>query len=175
MMTAFANHLERVSVAANGIATEVSSITSAAQKELTNTQAVIDGISAKKEETKKTCNHMYAKTVVNPTVESEGYTLYICTTCGHSKKTNRTPKLTPVAKNKNEVLTKYASGGLVDYTGPAWVDGTPNKPELVLNHRDTANFIELKEFLRELASRELDFADRSPFRFTDVPIFIDFK
>lgn len=46
MMTAFANHLERVSIAANGIATEVSGITSAAQKELINTQAVIDGISS---------------------------------------------------------------------------------------------------------------------------------
>lgn len=129
--------------------------------------------SAKKEEAKKTCNHMYAKTVVNPTVESEGYTLYICTTCGHSKKTNRTPKLTPVAKNKNEVLTKYASGGLVDYTGPAWVDGTPAKPEMVLNPTDTANFIDLKEFLRELASKELDFADRSPFSFASAPQFGD--
>lgn len=129
--------------------------------------------SAKKEETKKTCNHMYAKTVVNPTVESEGYTLYICTTCGHSKKTNRTPKLTPVVKNKNEVLTKYATGGLVDYTGPAWVDGTPAKPEMVLNPTDTANFIDLKEFLRELASKELDFADRSPFSFASAPQFSD--
>lgn len=75
--------------------------------------------------------------------------------------------------NSDTKYQKYASGGLVDYTGPAWVDGTPNKPELVLNHRDTANFIELKEFLRELASRELDFADRSPFRFTEVPQFSD--
>ena len=33
---------------------------------------------------------------------------------------------------------RYASGGLVDYTGPAWVDGTPGKPEAFLNANQTA-------------------------------------
>ena len=32
---------------------------------------------------------------------------------------------------------KYASGGLVDYTGPAWVDGTKSKPEAFLSAEDT--------------------------------------
>lgn len=32
---------------------------------------------------------------------------------------------------------KYASGGLVNYTGPAWVDGTPQKPESFLSSEDT--------------------------------------
>lgn len=32
----------------------------------------------------------------------------------------------------------YATGGLVDYTGPAWVDGTPEKPEAFLSAEDTA-------------------------------------
>jgi hypothetical protein len=27
----------------------------------------------------------------------------------------------------------YESGGLADFTGPAWLDGTPKKPEYVLN------------------------------------------
>lgn len=36
-------------------------------------------------------------------------------------------------------IKKYASGGLVDYTGPAWVDGTPNKPEAFLSPEDTQN------------------------------------
>lgn len=35
--------------------------------------------------------------------------------------------------------TKFASGGLVDFTGPAWVDGTPSKPEAFLSARDTEN------------------------------------
>ena len=41
----------------------------------------------------------------------------------------------------------YATGGLADYTGPAWLDGTPAKPELVLNAQDTKNFIALKDVL----------------------------
>lgn len=32
---------------------------------------------------------------------------------------------------------QYANGGLVDYTGPAWVDGTKEKPEAFLNAEDT--------------------------------------
>lgn len=35
------------------------------------------------------------------------------------------------------VSTKFASGGLDDYTGPAWLDGTPSHPEYVLNPKDT--------------------------------------
>lgn len=42
---------------------------------------------------------------------------------------------------------KYAKGGLADYTGPAWLDGTPSKPELVLNSTDTKNFIALRDVL----------------------------
>ena len=42
---------------------------------------------------------------------------------------------------------KYKTGGLADYTGPAWLDGTPSKPELVLNAKDTQNFIALRDVL----------------------------
>ena len=31
----------------------------------------------------------------------------------------------------------FKTGGLVNYTGPAWVDGTPTKPEAFLNSEDT--------------------------------------
>lgn len=37
----------------------------------------------------------------------------------------------------------------------AQLDGTPTKPELVLNARDTENFIALKDTLRKLANQEL--------------------
>ena len=40
--------------------------------------------------------------------------------------------------NATSGAKKYASGGLVDYTGPAWVDGTPGKPEAFLNANQTA-------------------------------------
>ena len=44
-------------------------------------------------------------------------------------------------------IKKFATGGLADYTGPAWLDGTPAKPELILNATDTKNFIALKDVL----------------------------
>ena len=50
-------------------------------------------------------------------------------------------------KYKKAKKLAYATGGLADYTGPAWLDGTPSKPELVLNAQDTKNFIALKDVL----------------------------
>lgn len=46
--------------------------------------------------------------------------------------------------------TKYATGGLNTQTGPAWLDGTPSKPELVLNATDTQNFLMLKDILSDV-------------------------
>lgn len=56
---------------------------------------------------------------------------------------------------RTEWITKYASGGLVNYTGLAQVDGTPSKPELMLNAEDTQNFLALRDVLRKSASQPL--------------------
>lgn len=45
----------------------------------------------------------------------------------------------------------YASGGLVDYTGPAWVDGTKQKPESFLDAEDTYRIGKAADILRDLA------------------------
>ena len=45
---------------------------------------------------------------------------------------------------------KFATGGLADFTGPAWLDGTKSRPELVLNQQDTQNFIALKDILADV-------------------------
>ena len=45
---------------------------------------------------------------------------------------------------------KYATGGLVDYTGLAQVDGTPNKPEAFLSAEDTANIGAAAKLLADL-------------------------
>ena len=58
---------------------------------------------------------------------------------------------TPIIKPKKG-LQPYATGGLNTQTGPAWLDGTKSAPELVLNARDTENFIELKDVLTTLKS-----------------------
>ena len=56
---------------------------------------------------------------------------------------------------KKSDVKAYKTGGLVDYTGLAQVDGTPGKPELMLNAEDTKNFLELRDLLRLLSSQSL--------------------
>lgn len=50
-------------------------------------------------------------------------------------------------------LKGYKTGGLADFTGPAWLDGTKARPELVLNAKDTQNFIQLKDILASVLER----------------------
>lgn len=45
----------------------------------------------------------------------------------------------------------FKKGGLADYTGVAWLDGSPTEPEMVLNPDDTKNFIALKDAMRSIA------------------------
>ena len=61
-------------------------------------------------------------------------------------------KIWPNLKLSNYSIDKFARGGLADYTGPAWLDGTKTNPELVLNAQDTRNFIALKDILSSLMS-----------------------
>lgn len=49
-------------------------------------------------------------------------------------------------------LLAYAQGGMVDYTGPAWVDGTKSQPEAFLDPEDTRNIAELTAVLSEKKS-----------------------
>ena len=49
-------------------------------------------------------------------------------------------------------VSKYKEGGLVDYTGLAWVDGVKSKPEAFLDAEDTQNIASLRDMLRALAS-----------------------
>lgn len=51
-------------------------------------------------------------------------------------------------------IKKYKKGGLADSTGPAWLDGTKSNPELILNAKDTQNFIALKNVLSSLDGRK---------------------
>lgn len=63
--------------------------------------------------------------------------------------------------NKNASFTSafnrlygYDTGGLADYTGLAWLDGTPTSPEMVLSSKDTENFIQLKDILSNVMNGE---------------------
>lgn len=57
---------------------------------------------------------------------------------------------------------KYAKGGLVDYTGPAWVDGTKSSPEAFLSAKDTANISALTDVLSRTFSMAKFTAAQSP-------------
>lgn len=63
-------------------------------------------------------------------------------------------KSTKQGYDRNATLTnsfsQYARGGLVNYTGPAWVDGTPTKPEAFLNAQDTQRIGEAAKILAQI-------------------------
>jgi hypothetical protein len=42
---------------------------------------------------------------------------------------------------------RYATGGLADFTGPAWLDGTKSNPEYVLSAQQTRSFMQLVDIL----------------------------
>ena len=75
-------------------------------------------------------------------------------------------------KNKVEEF-EFATGGLADYTGPAWLDGTKSHPELVLNARDTQNFIELKDTLSTLKSNNFNLLGNGGNNYYDIQISVD--
>ena len=53
---------------------------------------------------------------------------------------------------KDSIYTyhRFAKGGLVNYTGPAWVDGTPAQPEAFLSVEDTRNIAHFTDVLSSL-------------------------
>lgn len=53
-------------------------------------------------------------------------------------------------------IEKYKRGGLIDYTGPAWVDGSLSDPELMLNSTDTRNLLKAVNFIREIDMETLE-------------------
>jgi TP901 family phage tail tape measure protein len=71
-------------------------------------------------------------------------------------------------------LKKYAKGGLVDTTGLAWLDGTASSPEMILQAKDTENFIQLKNILAEvLKGKENAISERSGDNYFEIYIEVD--
>ena len=64
-------------------------------------------------------------------------------------------------KRDPKTYKKFAQGGLATATGPAWLDGTRAKPELVLNATDTKNFIALKDVLSSVMNGVNSMTDMS--------------
>ena len=72
-----------------------------------------------------------------------------------------------------ELYSKYEKGGLADFTGPAWLDGTKSKPEMVLNAKDTENFIQLKDILSNLRSGIVGRSTQGGDWYFDIDINVD--
>lgn len=56
------------------------------------------------------------------------------------------------AAASNTTMLKYATGGIADYTGLAWLDGTPSNPERVLSPEQTKSFDSLVGIMDNLRS-----------------------
>jgi len=77
--------------------------------------------------------------------------------------------------------TKYAEGGIADFTGPAWLDGTKTKPERILSAYQTELFEDLiatlhgiKVFTNSMPSVGFDGANSGQtFTFGDIVINVD--
>ena len=81
-------------------------------------------------------------------------------------------------KNSREAFKKskfkaYKTGGLADFTGPAWLDGTKSHPELVLNARDTENFIQLKDILSNVLKRDNNKTENSGDNYFEIHIDVE--
>jgi hypothetical protein len=50
-------------------------------------------------------------------------------------------------------LNAYETGGLADFTGPAWLDGTPSRPEYVLSATQTERFFSLVDVLEAMDAK----------------------
>ena len=73
----------------------------------------------------------------------------------------------------SQYLKKYLNGGLVDFTGPAWVDGSKSAPEAFLDAQDTRNFAQLKDILASLLRADRFKANEvSPTRRGDCTIYV---
>lgn len=76
--------------------------------------------------------------------------------------------------NKKDITSTHVfkTGGLADYTGPAWLDGTPSRPEYVLNADQTERFFALVDVLEGLNT---DSASEKPSgdNYFDISINVD--
>lgn len=82
-------------------------------------------------------------------------------------------ELVDFKKEGYKSFLRYAGGGLADYTGPAWLDGTKSSPELVLNQTDTANFIELKNVLADLLKNNNGNSTGMGNNYYDIDVHVD--
>lgn len=127
------------------IKSQANGYTSIMSSNSTISKAIILGTAETEDKSKSQARTKYAEENIN------GETYYFYDNNYYKNSSLKTKKkngqyITYFPKN-TKTYKKYKTGGLVDYTGPAWLDGTKSKPELVLNQAETKNFLTLKDVL----------------------------
>ena len=90
-----------------------------------------------------------------------------CIICGYIKK--KTSK-----SSGDYTLERYSTGGLNTRTGPAILDGTPSRPEYVLNAEQTGAFLQLADVLPALMSNNsVSTSTSSGDNYFDININVD--
>ena len=79
----------------------------------------------------------------------------------------------PSGNTKNMVNMAYASGGLADFTGPAWLDGTKSRPEYVLNADQTKAFFTLVDVLEGFSRGNVSNSQNSGDNTYDIDINVE--
>ena len=69
-------------------------------------------------------------------------------------------------------LLGFKTGGLADFTGPAWLDGTPSRPEYILNAKQTERFFSLVDVL-ESVERTNDGENHSGDNYFEIAINVE--
>ena len=66
------------------------------------------------------------------------------------QKAKKDGNISEIIKYNKNLYRAFAEGGLVNYTGPAWVDGSRSKPEAFLSSEDTRRIGEAARILADL-------------------------
>jgi hypothetical protein len=68
---------------------------------------------------------------------------------------------------------RFKTGGLADFTGPAWLDGTKSRPEYVLNAAQTERFFSLVDVLERFNQNKVDTKTNGGDNHFDIKINVD--
>lgn len=66
------------------------------------------------------------------------------------RKAQKDGNISEIIKHNKNLYRAFAEGGLVNYTGPAWVDGSRSRPEAFLSSEDTRRIGEAARILADL-------------------------
>ena len=75
--------------------------------------------------------------------------------------------------NMKKKFKQYKTGGLADFTGPAWLDGTKSKPEYILNADQTKAFFNLVNVLEGISTGKVQNSQNTGDNIYDIDINVE--